>query len=79
MKTFEDKDFPIYRKYANGMRYYKIMSWDSFEEVQKIGSRYIKHVHKVEQYPEKLFIRDLLGLSQEGIVVSTQEEFESAM
>lgn len=71
----EDRQFPLYRKYSNGQRYYKILSPVAFIEIQRIGSRILKTEHQADIYPDKLFISDLIRLNQNGIEASNETEF----
>jgi len=67
--------FPIYRKLSNEKSYYKILSLESLIELQKIGSKTKKHTLIAQQFPEKLFIQDLIALSN-GYLESNEVEFE---
>jgi len=67
--------FPIYRKLSNEKSYYKILSLESLIELQKIGSKTKKHNLIAQQFPEKLFIQDLIALSN-GYLESNEVEFE---
>ena len=52
--------FPQYRRYKNGLSYFKILSNTEFEEIRIVGTkRVINHI-VADQYPEKVFINDLL-------------------
>ena len=66
--------FPIYRKLSNEKSYYKIVSAESFIELQRIGSKTKKHTLIAKQYPEKLLIQDMIALSN-GYLESNEEEF----
>ena len=68
--------FPIYRKLSNDKSYYKIVSVESFIELQRIGSKTKKHTLIAKQYPEKLLIQDMISLSN-GYLSSNETEFES--
>jgi hypothetical protein len=60
MQKPEVIQFPIYRKYNNNKRFYKIINSREFEELQIIGSKTeINHV-KATQFPEFTFINDLI-------------------
>lgn len=59
MKT-EDIHFPVYRKYKNNKSYFKIIHFKLFEEVQIIGTKKIVKQIEANQFPEILFIRDLI-------------------
>lgn len=52
--------FPQYRRYKNRLSYFKILSQDEFEEIQVIGDKLLVNRVKAKQYPEKVFINDLL-------------------
>ncbi|MGZ3864584.1 MAG: hypothetical protein ACXVPN_15345 [Bacteroidia bacterium] len=52
--------FPQYRRYKNGLSYFKILSVTEFEEIKLIGSKAIKHKVMAHQYPERVVIHDLL-------------------
>lgn len=66
--SFEDIVFPQYRMYINGKSYFKILSLDFFEEKYFVGKRLMKRDFLAAQYPDKLFIRDLL-LNYQGMAV----------
>lgn len=68
--------FPIYRKLSNEKSYYKIVSADSFIELQKIGTKIRKHTIIAQQFPEKLRIQDMISLA-DGYLLSNENEFES--
>ena len=56
----ENIQFPQYRRYKNRLSYFKILSLTEFEEIQIIGDRRIINRVVASQYPEKVFINDLL-------------------
>ena len=68
--------FPIYRKLFNEKSYYKIVSADSFIELQKIGTKIRKHTIIAQQFPEKLRIQDMISLA-DGFLSCDATEFES--
>ena len=57
---FKDINFPVYRKYKNNKSYFKIIQPNLFEEVQIVGTKKIKKITEAKQYPEMIFIRDLI-------------------
>lgn len=67
--------FPIYRKLSNEKSYYKIVSAESFIELQRIGSKTKKHTLIAKQYPEKILIQEMISLSN-GYLESKEEEFD---
>lgn len=58
--SFEDINFPVYRKYKNNRSYFKIISPDAFDEIRVIGSKSIVNTTEAKVYPEILFIKDML-------------------
>ena len=76
MQKVEDINFPIYRKYKNGKRFYKIINKKEFEEIQVIGSKIIINHIKATQLPEYNFINDLIGDYEGFAEVCGEEEYE---
>jgi hypothetical protein len=73
----ESTKFPQYRKYKNGLSYFKILSFTEFEEVRVIGKKRIVDKITAKQYPEKVFISDLL-FNYEDFAEEIQEtEYEN--
>ena len=71
------KNFPQYRKYNNDQSFFQILSEREFIEHKIIG-RYYEHIHIVaRQYPEMVFIHDLLNYEQPSILESNEKEFET--
>lgn len=69
-------DFPVYRKYTNNASYFIILSDAEWTEYKKIGSRYVRFEMKAIQFPEKLFIKDLIEKT-EGVAETTPSEIEA--
>ena len=74
--AFEDIQFPVYRKYKNGKNLFKILSPDEFEELQVVGSKVILKKTRATQYPELLFVQDMLLNFHPMADESTPEEFD---
>jgi hypothetical protein len=53
-------NYPVYRKYLNGLSWFKITGPDSFEEIRKMGTRYLKSTHTVKILPDRNLLHDLL-------------------
>jgi len=68
-------NYPIYRKLLNNKSYYKIIDARNFEEIQIIGAKKKKYFHEANQYPEILFIQDLISFHHSGINESSEEEW----
>gem|GEM_PF-605264 len=66
-------DFPQYRMLSNARTFYRITDARSFEEVQKMGSRLVRHLIKAEQYPEMLRIQDMLD-GHDGTYLEISEQ-----
>ena len=71
-------EFPVYRRYANFDSYFVITSPDTWTEYKRLGKKFLKFDFTAQQFPEKLFIQDLINLA-EGIEASTQEEISSLL
>ena len=68
--------FPQYRRYKNGLSYFKILSEMEFEEVKIVGEkRIVQHV-VANQYPEKVFINDLLFKFEEFAEEITPDKYD---
>lgn len=74
----EDIKFPVYRKYKNNKSYFKILNFKLFEEVQIIGSKKIIKQTEALQFPEMLFIKDLIFDYKEMAEEITESEYRSA-
>jgi len=71
----KDINFPVYRKYKNNKSYFKIIQPNKFEEIQIIGSKKIVKQTEAKQYPEMVFIRDLVFNYAEMAVEISEEEY----
>ncbi|MBL7902569.1 MAG: hypothetical protein JNK73_11290 [Bacteroidia bacterium] len=75
----EDINFPVYRCYKNRKTYFKILNPHEFEEVQLIGSFKKIRTIKAEQFPEMVFIRDLvLNFSEMALEIS-EKDYETIL
>lgn len=70
-----NNDYPIYRKLSNKRSFYKILSDREFEEIQMIGTKNKRYKHEAKQYPEMLYIQDLVRFAHGGILESCEEEW----
>jgi hypothetical protein len=71
----KDINFPVYRKYKNNKSYFKIIQPKLFEEIQIIGSKKIIKEVEAKQFPEMLFISDLLSNYSEMADEISEEEY----
>jgi hypothetical protein len=63
--AFSNYIFPLFRKRSDGKTFYKILSYSEFEELKILGKRYVISYTKAVQYPEKLYIIELIEGSNE--------------
>lgn len=71
--------FPLYRRSANGLNWYRIGSATEFTEVQRVGSKYVAHTIKAQTYPEKVRIMELIAMADGGAAECRAEEFDAAL
>jgi hypothetical protein len=71
----KDINFPVYRKYKNNKSYFKIIQPKLFEEIQIIGSKKIIKEVEAKQFPEMLFISDLISNYSEMADEISEEEY----
>lgn len=65
--------FPVYRKYANFHSFFIIHSPLAWTEYKRLGKKYMHHDFEAVQFPEKLFVQDLIECMT-GIEPSSAEE-----
>jgi len=53
-------DFPQYRRYKNHRSYFKINSFEEFEEYKYIGKKLEYYLIKVKILPDRNYLNDLL-------------------
>lgn len=68
--------FPLYRRSANGMNWYRIESPTVFTEVQKVGKRYVVHRMEAAIYPEMQRIMGLIMMEDGHVLECPPEEME---
>lgn len=71
----ESIKFPLYRKYKNNKNYFKVISMESFEEIQLIGSQKIKFQKQIQILPDRNFIYDLVYDYENFAVEISEEEY----
>jgi len=72
-------NFPVYRKYANNLSFFKIISPDSFEELKVTGNYYSIIIIHAKILPERNFIEDMLKNENGNWVEIGENEFENTM
>jgi hypothetical protein len=70
-----NQTYPIYRKLNNNRRFYKVLDSKSFEEIQVVGTKKLHQLYEAKQYPEILFIQDLVSMIHTGILNSSESEW----
>ena len=68
--------FPQYRRYKNGLSYFKILSLTEFEEIRIVGTKRVVNHIVANQYPEKVFINDLLFKYEEFAEEISEKDYE---
>lgn len=56
----EPVNYPVYRRYKNGQSWFKVTGETAFEEIRKMGMRYLKSLHTVKILPERVMLHDLV-------------------
>lgn len=70
--------FPIYRRLRGGHHLYMIQAANQFEELQRIGARWVRHRIRATAYPELLRIHAMCAAS-EPYDPSEAEEWQAAL
>ena len=73
-----DPSFPIYRKLRGGAHLYRIESIDRFTELQRVGSKWLRHLVVATQYPERLRIVEMITSGEGAYDHSTIGEWDLA-
>lgn len=68
--------FPVYRKYINGMSLFKITSYERFQEIKTTGSKTDLHYFQAKIHPDRMLIKDMLEMKDGHWIESSAEEFE---
>ena len=72
-------EFPIYRKYPNEKHFFRIRSEGAFDELYIMGSRYGLYQKEAKNYPDRLFIQDMIDMKDGVWEPSSKGEFESVL
>jgi uncharacterized pyridoxamine 5'-phosphate oxidase family protein len=67
--------FPQYRRYKNQKSVFKIISENEFIEIQQVGKNFFMHTVKAENYPEKVYINDMLNCYEGRWEIITEDEY----
>jgi hypothetical protein len=78
-RTEGDAGFPVYRRTSDGLHHYRILAADRFEEVQRIGRRYVFHDVLATAYPERVRVAEMIAVSEGRYLPSNAEEWDRVM
>lgn len=68
--------YPLYRKRINDKHFYKVNSEDSFTELQVMGEKVFSFDFEAKIYPDKVLVKSLIDLSDQGIVGISEADYE---
>ena len=66
--------YPQFRRLSNNKSFYKILSGNSFEELQLLGSSVMRMTINATKYPEIIRIKDMIDC-EPPFEMSTEDEF----
>ena len=69
--------FPLYRRAASGMSFYRVEAPDRLVEIQVVGSRYMIHTLEARILPERQLIRDIIDQLDGAYVEVTPSEYDA--
>ncbi len=72
----EKWDFPVFRRYPDGKTYFRIDSYESFEEIKVMGNFYQVHCYQAEKLPDRNLIEDMINQEDEFWEKVSKEDFE---
>ena len=72
-------DYPYFRKYSDGLTYFKATSNDQFLELKIIGKYFTIQEIECKQHPERMFLNDLYECTFEHIEKISEIDFENAV
>ncbi len=70
-------EFPQYRKYANGLSYFKITDAGEFIEIQVLGKFYLESHFVAKILPDRNHISDLIVADGERVMIIDEKEFDA--
>ena len=69
----DNEIWPVYRQLVGGSHYYRIQALDRFQELQRIGSRWVLHEVSATAYPERVRVYDMLNLNSPYVPLKEQD------
>lgn len=79
MPAGDAPSFPLYRRSANGLNWYRVESWTAFTEVQRVGGRYIAHRVQAKAYPERVRLQGLVDMTDGHVQACPAAEVEDLL
>jgi hypothetical protein len=70
-------NFPQYRRYRNGLSYFRILNESSFEEYKLFQGKVEKYLFKASILPDRNFIQDMLHNYEEHWEEVSEENFQT--
>lgn len=67
--------YPIFRKYADDLTYFKITSDSEFQELKRQGKYYSLSNFRCKIHPDRVFHNELINCSDGFIVLSNESEY----
>ena len=68
-------EFPQYRKYAHNKTFFKISSFNEFEEIQIQGNGIKKYTFKAKILPDRNYISDLVYNKDKNWIEIEEKEY----
>lgn len=74
-----DFSYPQYRKNTSGTSFYQITSATHVVELQRLGSKFIKHDIEARILPEKTLIHDLLHCADGHYLIMDEDDWKNTI
>ncbi len=68
-------EYPQYRKYGNGLVYFKILSPTVFEEARKTSRGWEFELHPAKVHPDRVLISDMVDMRDGYWLPATEDEY----
>lgn len=68
-------DYPLYRKYAHGRTYFKVISEEEFEELRFENGRWVPELYKAAIYPDRTYLHELIHHPEKHWIVIGEMEY----
>ncbi len=71
--------FPLHKKYRHGRSFFKIISEESFVQLDLIGEAYVLHSFHAKILPDRNYIRDMIENANDAWEEITEDEFDERL